>query len=388
MNYEIIDLRQKDFEEKHPKKRNNAFKKGGKILFSTLALTGLMLGSGYIGARLASTNEEILMQNVSVAIEELVPIAAPISTTIVQDTSSITSPITSVFAAANPAVVAISTESIGRNIFGQQVSVPSAGSGFAISSTGYIVTNDHVIANANRITVYLYDERSYDAIVVGRDSRNDLAVLKIEPIDPLEYLAFASSQELLIGEQVMAIGNPLGELANTMTMGHISALDRSITIDGIEISMLQTDAALNRGNSGGPLINMAGNVVGVVTAKAGTAGAEGIGFAIPANAAAEIVNNIIEGGQNNHRPVLGIIVSTNMDTFGRPFVRVEEVASGSGAYEADIKEGDILIAAKGLRIDTAEDVLGIINELSVGDLLEIVVVRQGEMMLKSVHLKS
>ena len=196
------------------------------------------------------------------------------------------------FIGANPAVVAINTETTGRNFFGQVVTLPAAGSGFIISADGYIVTNDHVIENASRISVMLYDGTVFPASVVGRYRAGDLAVLKIDA-ENLPFLTFGDSDGLMVGEQVAAIGNPLGELANSMTVGHISGLDREITIGRITLNMIQTDASVNRGNSGGPLLNLRGQVIGVVTARADGQAVEGLGFAIPSNIAAEIVARLI-----------------------------------------------------------------------------------------------
>ena len=204
------------------------------------------------------------------------------------------------FTGANTAVVAISTETTQRNFFGQVVTLPAAGSGFIVSADGYIVTNDHVIENATRITVMLYNGNIYPATVVGRYRAGDLAVLKIEA-ENLSFLTFGNSDEVMVGEQVAAIGNPLGELSNSMTVGHISGLDRDITIGGITLTMIQTDASVNSGNSGGPLLNLRGEVIGVVTARAGgSAGGltvEGLGFAIPSNIAAETISRLIENGE-------------------------------------------------------------------------------------------
>jgi serine protease Do len=212
------------------------------------------------------------------------------------------------FKRANTAVVAISTETTQRNFFGQVVTLPAAGSGFIVSADGYIVTNDHVIENANRISVMLYDGSIYPARVVGRYRVGDLAVLKIEA-DNLSFLTFGDSCEILVGEQVAAIGNPLGELSNSMTVGHISGLDREITISGVTLTMIQTDASVNSGNSGGPLLNLQGEVIGVVTARAGGSSrgltVEGLGFAIPSNIAAQTVSLLIKNSptfQENHPP--------------------------------------------------------------------------------------
>ena len=214
------------------------------------------------------------------------------------------------FSSANPAVVAISTETTGRNVFGRRVTLPAAGSGFIVSEDGYLVTNNHVIENAASISVLLHDGTSYPAVLVGTDPLSDLAVLKIDA-NGLSYLVWGDSEDLQVGDQVVAIGNPLGEFANSMTVGYISALDREINIDGTPRNMLQTDAALNEGNSGGPLLNMRGQVVGIVSAKSIGMSVEGLGFAIPSKVAKNIINQLIDGGYVKNRGMIGVQVGVD-----------------------------------------------------------------------------
>ena len=239
------------------------------------------------------------------------------------------------FIGANPAVVAINTETTGRNFFGQIVTLPAAGSGFIVSADGYIVTNDHVIGNASRISVMLYNGTVFPASVVGRYRAGDLAVLKIDA-ENLPFLTFGDSDKVMVGEQVAAIGNPLGVLANSMTVGHISGLAREITIGRITLNMIQTDASVNRGNSGGPLMNLYGQVIGVITARADGAAVEGLGFAIPSNTAAEIVTRLIEEGtaeNQNQVPLHGftfpdIIRDENLMEYFRRFIEENGFVQG------------------------------------------------------------
>jgi len=284
--------------------------------------------------------------------------------------------LTELFAGANPAVVAISTEMTGRNAFGRVVTQPAAGSGFIISSDGYIVTNNHVIENATSISVLLHDGTNHPATLVGRDPETDLAVLKIEA-DNLSYLTWGNSDALQVGEQVAAIGNPLGEFANSMTVGYISALDREINIDGVPRNMLQTDAAVNSGNSGGPLLNLKGQVIGIVTAKSSGMDVEGLGFALPSSKVTGIVEQLIRDGYVTGRAVLGVMVGTNQDD-DRANVYVVSVNDGSAADKAGILAEDIILSANGKAVSTVEELKEIIGELSPGDKLVLKIQRGDE----------
>ena len=286
--------------------------------------------------------------------------------------------LTELFAGANPAVVAISTETTGRNVFGRDVTLPAAGSGFIISADGYIVTNNHVIEYATTISVLLHDGTKHPAVLVGRDPETDLAVLKIEA-DGLSYLTWGASDALQVGEQVAAIGNPLGEFANSMTVGYISALDREINIDGTPRNMLQTDAAVNSGNSGGPLLNLQGQVIGIVTAKSSGMDVEGLGFAIPSSVAANIADLLIKDGYVKGRAVLGVMVGSRQDD-GRTSVYIESVNDGSAAEKAGVQAGDIILSANDANVSTIEELKGIISGMSPGDKLRLRIRRDNEEM--------
>ena len=253
---------------------------------------------------------------------------------------------TEIYEKCNPAVVAISTETAVRNAFGQSSSRASAGSGFLISHDGLIVTNYHVIDGADTIKVLTADGGSYDATVIGGDVTADLAVLSIQT-ENMPYLSFGDSEAMRVGDMVAAIGNPLGELANTQTVGTVSGLSREINIDGVPMVMLQTDAAISPGNSGGPLLNSYGEVIGVVSAKTVDRGVEGIGFAIPANSARADVADLCEHGYIQGRPYLGISMDPSYSAFARQYrqpggVYVASVEPGSCAEKAGLKEGDVI----------------------------------------------
>ncbi|MCL2854682.1 MAG: trypsin-like peptidase domain-containing protein [Defluviitaleaceae bacterium] len=334
----------------------------------------LMFGGGYAGASLAMQNQPasylgapMVQQNHLTTVGYQTP-----------QTRDLTLP--ELFEGANPAVVAISTQITGRNIFGQPISQPSSGSGFLVSPDGYIVTNSHVIENASTINVLMYDGNVRPAALVGTHPTSDLAVIKIE-VENAAYLTLGDSDIMRVGDQVAAIGNPLGELANSMTVGHISALNRHITIDDIAIDMLQTDAAVNRGNSGGPLLNLQGKVVGIVTAKSIGVDVEGLGFAIPSSYAKEIVENLIDYGFVRGRAVMGVQIG---QAGGQ--LQIASVNRGGAAYLAGLVAGDIILSANLAPITTFESLREILDNLSAGDALELQIRRGAEEMTLTVIL--
>lgn len=236
-------------------------------------------------------------------------------------------------------VVGIANQGSTTNIFGQTTETASSGSGFIISENGYIVTNYHVIENARVLTVITNDEQEYPASVVGYDEGNDFALIKID-VTGLTPVTLGSSDDLIVGDQVVAIGNPLGEMTNSLTVGYISVKDRDVTIDGSIINMLQTDTAINPGNSGGPLFNMKGEVIGITTAKyAGTA-VESIGFAIPIDDVSGMITDLLDKGYIS-APYMGVSVNQKQDGLG---VYVAKVESGSPADAAGLRQGDIILA--------------------------------------------
>ena len=343
-----------------------------KLVLAFLCAVCLVVGGGFIGARIVINMLPEQTDTQTFNFIEEIPTVTPLAASPTHNTMSLPE----LFLAANPAVVAISTETTGRNFFGQIVTLPASGSGFIVSPDGYIVTNDHVIGNASRISVLLYNDTTYQAHIIGRDPRNDLAVLKIDAED-LIYLDFGDSNNLQVGEQVAAIGNPLGEFANSMTVGIVSALDRELNIDGSPLNMLQTDAAVNRGNSGGPLLNIRGQVIGVVTAKSGGSNVEGLGFAIPSNLASEIITEIINAEPLPGRPIMGVTVIT-IYSEGQPMVRVEYVAQDSGAQRAGVLAGDIILSANGIAITTGNELISTIATMSPGDTIIIEILRGQE----------
>ena len=282
-----------------------------------------------------------------------------------------------IFEKCNPSVVGISTET-NVNIFGQYVPQASAGSGFIITEDGYVVTNNHVISGASSISVILYDGTEYPAKLVGTDSVTDLAGLKIEATG-LSAAVLGDSSTMFEGDPVVAIGNPLGELANSLTGGFISALDRAVNIDGNPQNMLQTDAAVNPGNSGGPLINDRGEVIGVVSAKSSGNAVEGLGFAIPSNDVRPVVEALIENGYVTGRPKMGIDVRTISDSdvrqYGVPHgAYVVSVYSGA-SQNAGLQQGDIITKLGDREILSVADLSAAKAQYRASDTVEVVVYR-------------
>ena len=273
------------------------------------------------------------------------------------------------------AVCGIATE-VTTNVFGQTASTAVVGSGFVLTEDGYVVTNNHVVEGTDNVSVKLHDGSTYPAEVVGGDSLSDVALLKIEA-EGLSHVAVGDSDAIAVGEGCIAIGNPLGELTFTMTGGYVSALPREINISGKPISMFQTDAAINAGNSGGPLFDMAGNVIGITSAKiSGITGSgasiEGVGFAIPINEALRVVYDLQEYGYVRGRAFLGVTVkeldAATADTYGLPVGPiVQSVVADSCADKAGIAVKDIILRFNGRMVQTYTQLMSALNKCSAGD---------------------
>ncbi|WP_024855971.1 S1C family serine protease [Ruminococcus albus] len=281
--------------------------------------------------------------------------------------------------------VGITTE-ISTNYFGYTTTAAASGSGFIITEDGYIVTNYHVIDGANKVKVTTYDNTSYDAEIVGSDESNDIAVLKIDATG-LEAVTLGDSEALSVGDNVVAIGNPLGELTFTLTSGVVSAMDRQITTsNSVMMNLIQTDCAINSGNSGGALFNMYGEVVGVTNAKYSSnssteASIDNIGFAIPINTVKDIVTSIIENGYVV-KPYIGVSVETvnsDMKSYGIPEgAVVRQVNDDSPAKEAGLEVNDIVTKIDGKEITSSTDMVAAIRKCKKGDKITVTVYRQGE----------
>ena len=301
-----------------------------------------------------------------------------------------------IYAAFVGSSVGITVDIVSTNIFGQTVTNAAAGSGFVITEDGYILTNYHVIDGASAITVAFVDGKTYPATFIGGEEANDIAVIKIDAQD-LTPVVIGKSGDMLVGEQVTAIGNPLGELTFSETTGIISAMDRTITMsDGRQMNMIQTDCAINSGNSGGPLFNSHGEVIGIVSAKyssgssSASASVEGLGFAIPMDDVADMVNELITTGYVS-KPLLGISVDDvpeSVQAYGVPEgAAVIVVTPDLPGEKAGLKAGDIITKIGDTEVTTANELIAAKNEYAVGDTVELTVYRSGETLTIEVTLE-
>ena len=270
-------------------------------------------------------------------------------------------------------VVEITTEVVQTGRFSPQYITSGAGSGVIISENGYIITNNHVIENASKITVTLRDSKSYTAKLMGTDSQLDVALLKIDA-SGLTAATFGNSDNLKVGDKTVAIGNPLGQLGGTVTDGIVSSLSRSVVIDNVTMDLLQTNAAINPGNSGGGLFNGQGELIGLVVAKSSGETIEGLGFAIPVNHITKILDDLMQYGYVRGRINLGMslldIKSSQMAMMygvSNTGCYISSVETDSNAAKAGFSSGDRIISINGKEVSTVEDVNKIVSELKVGD---------------------
>ena len=298
----------------------------------------------------------------------------------------------------SPSVVVITTEQVVYSQwswYGQNQVESGAGSGVIISSDGYILTCAHVVEGASTITVTIGD-KDYTATLVGEDTTSDIAVIKIDA-DGLTPATVGNSDSLKVGQSVMAVGNPLGELGGTVTGGMISALNRSVTIQGSSsvntMSLIQMDASVSPGNSGGGLFNMNGELVGIVNAKSSSSDAEGLGFAIPINDAIKVAQELLENGYVTGRPYLGItyLAVTDAQTASQLGVNaygvyVVEVVKGGPAEKAGLQAGDRIVSVDGTEIASKDDLGTLMQKHAAGDTLSITIARDGQMQTVNVTL--
>ncbi len=292
-----------------------------------------------------------------------------------------------VYASTVNSVVSINCSAVSTNIFGQQTESASSGSGFIYTADGYIVTNQHVVANASSINVTLYNGDTYPATLVGSDSDYDVAVLKIDAKD-LPAVTLGSSTDVNVGDTVLAIGNPLGELTFSMSQGIVSCVNRAINVEGTPFNMIQVDASINPGNSGGPLMNLYGEVVGIVSAKyssyANTT-VEGLGFAIPINDVQSIIKDIIENGSVGNKAYMAITAGTMTQQMAAQYkinategVFVYSAADGGAGDKAGLKLGDVITKLNDTQITSMEDLSAAKKGFKAGDTVTLTVLRDGK----------
>ena len=379
-----------------PKKRR---RKNGNIARSAVALVlaaAMGFAGGFVGAKFGGSGKVVIQQ---VAPSSTADSASGSDSSITAASSSGSSLTTEQVAdLVSPSVVVITTEQVVYSQwswYGQNQVESGAGSGVIISSDGYILTCAHVVDGASTITVTIGD-KDYTATLVGEDTTSDIAVIKIDA-DGLTPATVGNSDSLKVGQSVMAVGNPLGELGGTVTGGMISALNRSVTIQGSSsvntMSLIQMDASVSPGNSGGGLFNMNGELVGIVNAKSSSSDAEGLGFAIPINDAIKVAQELLENGYVTGRPYLGItyLAVTDAQTAAQLGVNaygvyVVEVVKGGPAEKAGLQAGDRIVSVDGTEIASKDDLGTLMQKHAAGDTLSITIARDGQMQTVNVTL--
>ena len=379
-----------------PKKRR---RKNGNIARSAVALVlaaAMGFVGGFVGAQVGNTGGKVVIQQVER------PASSDSSTDSTGNSISATSgtglSTAQVAEMVSPSVVVITTEQVVYSQwswYGQSQVESGAGSGVIISSDGYILTCAHVVSGASNITVSIGD-KDYPATLVGEDTTSDIAVVKVDATG-LTPATVGNSDSLKVGQSVMAVGNPLGELGGTVTSGIVSALNRSVTIQGTSstntMSLIQMDASVSPGNSGGGLFNMNGELIGLVNAKSSSSDAEGLGFAIPINDAIKVAQDLLENGYVSGRPYMGITylavtdaqtaAQLNVTAYG---VYVVDVVQGGPADKAGLKTGDRIVSIDGTEIAQKDDLGTLIQQHAAGDTLSITVAREGQMQTVSLTL--
>lgn len=293
-----------------------------------------------------------------------------------------------------PAVVGITSQiQSGMSIFGTTTTSEGSGSGIIISSDGYIVTNNHVIDGATKVTVTLNTGSVYDAKIIGKDEKTDLAVIKIESKEDLTVAELGDSTALEVGEKAVAIGNPLGmEFFGSTTQGIISAVNRTITVENRTMNVIQTDAAINSGNSGGALVNSYGKVIGINAVKISSSSVEGMGFAIPISEAMPVISDLMQYGYVKGRPVIGIssrdVTEYMSARQGWPRgVQVMSVQQGSGAEVAGLEQGDIITKADGKEVKSTDELNKIKDSHKPGEFINVEVYKYSTGLTQKASIK-
>ena len=385
-----------------PKPKKKKKFNGGRVARSAVALVlaaAMGFAGGFVGAKYGGSGKVVIQQAAPSAASDSSTGSSGADSTITAASSSGSSLTTEQVAdMVSPSVVVITTEQVVYSQwswYGQSQVESGAGSGVIISSDGYILTCAHVVDGASTITVTI-DDKDYTATLVGEDTTSDVAVIKIDATG-LTPATVGDSDNLKVGQSVMAVGNPLGELGGTVTGGMISALNRSVTIQGTSstntMSLIQMDASVSPGNSGGGLFNMNGELVGIVNAKSSSSDAEGLGFAIPINDAIEVAQQLLENGYVTGRPYLGITylgvedaqtaAQLGVNAYG---VYVVEVVKGGPAERAGLQSGDRIVSIDGTEIASKDDLGTLMQKHAAGDTLNITIARNGQMQTVSVTL--
>ncbi len=292
-----------------------------------------------------------------------------------------------VYASVVNSAVSINCSATSTNIFGQTTQTASSGSGFIITEDGYVVTNYHVVSGASSVQVTLYNGDTYDAAVIGGDSDYDVAVLKINA-SGLQPVTLGESADVNVGDTVLAIGNPLGELTFSMSQGIVSSCDRAINVDGTPFNMIQVDCSINPGNSGGPLVNLYGEVVGIVSAKYSSYSSttvEGLGFAIPISDVRSIITDIMENGAVTDKAYMAITAGTMNEQMAAQFnidvtegVFVYSVVKGGAGEKAGLRLGDVITKMGDKTLTSRQDLSAAMKGYRAGDTVTLTVYRNGQ----------
>ncbi len=357
----------------HAPQKENFFKKTGTKVVALVLCCALAGGAaGYGGAMLARSSRS------STTLQQSSRTVSQVSVKKVDGQTPMSA--AEVYASTVNSVVSINCSAVSTNIFGQSVESASSGSGFIITQDGYIVTNHHVISGASTVTVTLHDGTEYPATVVGSDSDYDVAVLKVEATG-LTAVTLGDSGNVNVGDSVLAIGNPLGELTFSMSQGIVSCCDRAINVDGTPFNMIQVDASINPGNSGGPLMNLYGEVVGIVSAKYSNYSnttVEGLGFAIPINDVQTIITDIMENGQVTDKPALSITAGTMTEQMAAQYqlstkkgVFVYSVNKGGAGDNAGLQMGDVITKLGDAEITSMEELSAAKKNYKAGDTVTV-----------------
>ena len=382
-------------EEKKPREKSGSAHRSGTLKTACLCLVCALVG-GLAGGFISWNAVKGSIAADAPAGDATKPI---VSTTNIKKVSTETASANEIYELGCRQTVGVSLESTYANIFGQRSASAVAGTGFVITADGYILTNYHVVESAQKsgykVSVLFKDKSSYEAKIIGFDEDNDVAVLKIDASD-LTPATIGNSDDIAVGDSVFAIGNPLGvELRGTLTDGIVSAINRDVDVDGVTMTLIQTNAALNNGNSGGPLINRYGQVIGINVMKMGmdrwsTASVEGLGFAIPIASSAYIVNDILRCGEVQGEPVLGISVDRTPAYLpdGQQAARVYTVDLNGPGDKAGLEVDDLIYEADGVRVETSNDLLRVRHRHAAGEEMILKVCRGGEYLTVSVTLEA
>ena len=373
---------------KKPHKKNGGKKGVALALVCALLGGGMGVGGGFLGASLARGDlpQTVVSGDGVSTVMQGVRETSVLQIQQIDSSKELTA--AEVYAANVNSTVGIVTSAVTTNFWGQQTQSAAAGSGFIFTDDGYIITNYHVIEGANTVTVSTYDGTQYDAKIIGYDESNDVAVLKVEA-EGLTPVVIGSSSKLNVGDNVVAIGNPLGELTFSLTAGAVSALNRDVTMSsGSTQELIQTDCAINSGNSGGALFNMYGEVVGITNAKySGSSGSgasiDNIGFAIPMDDVYNIITSIIEKGYIE-KPYIGVsVISVSDETqkYGLPQgAAVQSLTDDGPAKAAGLQVNDIITKVNDTEITSSNDLVKTIGACKPGDRITLTLYRQGQTM--------